>query len=358
MQNKLEIFSNSELGSVRVVMKDGEPHFVAKDVCDILGLKDVSMSLQKLDNDEKLIQKLFVSGQNRDTWTINESGLYSLILRSNKPQAKKFKKWVTGEVLPTIRKLKNELEKIVINPTNKGFVYYADDIPKTNSLILSRVFDKQHKNVLRAIKNTIDNLQDIEGGKEFNKLNFEPVNYLDNKGEQRIMYEMTEQGFSYVALGFTGKKADKFKLKFINEFFRMRENLIKTMKAELVRNVLPQINRDRQFVYVFKNPLTNYVKIGITNNIDKRQAQLETGAGVKLELIYNSVITTNARDIERLAHEYFKDHNVFGEWFDVDSNIVVDFLQKQEYVLRTDFSEIDVIDKIINKQIKGEQNAK
>ena len=121
MQNILEIFSNSELGNVRVIVKDGEPFFVAKDVCDILGLKDVSMSLQKLDNDEKLIQKLFVSGQNRDTWTINESGLYSLILRSNKPQAKQFKKWVTGEVLPTIRKhgaylTDSKIEEVLTDP--------------------------------------------------------------------------------------------------------------------------------------------------------------------------------------------------------------------------------------------------
>jgi anti-repressor protein len=121
MENKLEIFNNSELGNVRVIVKDGEPFFVAKDVCDILGLKDVSMSLQKLDNDEKLIQKLFVSGQNRDTWTINESGLYSLILRSNKPQAKQFKKWVTGEVLPTIRKhgaylTDSKIEEVLTDP--------------------------------------------------------------------------------------------------------------------------------------------------------------------------------------------------------------------------------------------------
>jgi Rha family phage regulatory protein len=357
MENKLEIFSNSELGSVRIIMIEDEPHFVAKDVCEILGIKDHTTSIRSLREKKEgvvLMHPLQTNGGTQNINILTEQGLYLLITQSRKPIAVEFQLWVTGEVLPTIRKLKSELEKIVTSPTNKGFVYYKDNTPKTNSLILSNAFDKQHKNVLRAIKNTIDNLQNIEGGKEFNQLNFEPVSYLDDKGEQRTMYEMTEQGFSYVALGFTGKKADKFKLKFINEFFRMRENLIKTMKAELVRNVLPQTNRDRQFVYVFKNPLTNYVKIGITNNIDKRQAQLETGAGVKLELIYNSVITTNARDIERLAHEYFKDYNIFGEWFDVDSNVVIDFLQKQEYVLRTDFSEIDVIDKIINKQIKGE----
>jgi len=82
----------------------GNPWFFAKDACDILELSDVSMSLQKLDDDEKLIQKLFVSGQMRDTWTVNESGLYTLIFRSNKPEAKKFRRWVTHEVLPALRR--------------------------------------------------------------------------------------------------------------------------------------------------------------------------------------------------------------------------------------------------------------
>jgi len=72
---------------VRIVMVDNVPWFVAKDVCAVLELSDVSMSVSKLDDDEKLIQKIFVSGQNRDVVVVNESGLYTLILRSNKPEA-------------------------------------------------------------------------------------------------------------------------------------------------------------------------------------------------------------------------------------------------------------------------------
>jgi prophage antirepressor-like protein len=94
--------------------------FVAKDVCDALGIANVSQACANLDDDEKLVYVLHISGQNREGNTIcktdsiprgnpnllcvNESGLYALILRSNKPQAKPFRKWVTGEVLPTIRK--------------------------------------------------------------------------------------------------------------------------------------------------------------------------------------------------------------------------------------------------------------
>ena len=89
---------------VRTVVIDGMPWFVAKDVCEVLELSDVSMSVAKLDDDEKLVQKLFVSGQNRDMIIVNESGLYTLILRSNKPEAKRFRKWVTSEVLPSINR--------------------------------------------------------------------------------------------------------------------------------------------------------------------------------------------------------------------------------------------------------------
>lgn len=100
----LEIFKKDEFGEIRVVDMNNEPWFVAKDICDSLNLLNVTDSLKRLDDDEKLISKLSMSGQNRDVWVINESGLYSLVLSSNKLEAKKFKKWITGEVLPTIRK--------------------------------------------------------------------------------------------------------------------------------------------------------------------------------------------------------------------------------------------------------------
>ncbi len=90
--------------ALRVIDHDGEPWFVAKDVCDVLGYRDPYAGTRTLDDDEKLLHTLCVAGQTRETSIINESGLYSLVLRSNKPDAKAFKKWVTSEVLPSIRK--------------------------------------------------------------------------------------------------------------------------------------------------------------------------------------------------------------------------------------------------------------
>lgn len=85
-------------------MIDSDPWFVAKDVCDILDMSDTEVALRKLDDDEKLTRKIYGSGQNRKMICISESGLYALIMRSNKPEAKSFRKWVTSEVLPTLRK--------------------------------------------------------------------------------------------------------------------------------------------------------------------------------------------------------------------------------------------------------------
>lgn len=93
-----------EQKQIRFVGTADDPWWVAKDICDVLEISDTSQAVNSLDEDEKLTRTIYASGQNRSMWCVNESGLYSLILRSRKPQAKRFKKWVTSEVLPAIRK--------------------------------------------------------------------------------------------------------------------------------------------------------------------------------------------------------------------------------------------------------------
>mgnify|MGYP000926339294 CR=1 FL=1 len=105
MANEVQIFENAEFGKVRTIVKDGEPYFVGKDVADILGYADTNQAIRNhVDDDDKLTRRFNGSGQNREMVIINESGLYSLILSSKLPAAKKFKRWVTSEVLPAIRK--------------------------------------------------------------------------------------------------------------------------------------------------------------------------------------------------------------------------------------------------------------
>ena len=104
MENKLQLF-NFENQQVRTLPGDEEPYFVGKDVATILGYKNGSRDINThVDEEDKLRYQISTAGQMRDQILINESGLYSLILSSKLPNAKKFKRWVTSEVLPAIRK--------------------------------------------------------------------------------------------------------------------------------------------------------------------------------------------------------------------------------------------------------------
>ena len=106
MANEVQIFENAEFGTVRTIIKDGEPYFVGKDIAAILGYAAERNAIAThVDEEDKLTHRFSASGQNREMVIINESGLYSLILSSKLPAAKKFKRWVTSEVLPSIRKM-------------------------------------------------------------------------------------------------------------------------------------------------------------------------------------------------------------------------------------------------------------
>lgn len=109
MENNIQVFNNEEFGQVRTVAIDNEPWFVGKDVAVALGYTDINHSiLDHVDEEDRTNSK--TQGQNdpefgqRGTWLINESGLYSLVMSSKLATAKRFKRWVTGEVLPAIRK--------------------------------------------------------------------------------------------------------------------------------------------------------------------------------------------------------------------------------------------------------------
>jgi prophage antirepressor-like protein len=137
----LTLFTSKEVFKVRIVMRDGEPWFVAKDVCDILGLANVTRALESLDDDEKitlesgefsgvtLTNSKGHSGEGgaRFLNIVSEPGLYRLIFKSRKPVAKAFKRWVTHEVLPSIRKTGSYIvpgrvyPKAVIDTAGKTF---------------------------------------------------------------------------------------------------------------------------------------------------------------------------------------------------------------------------------------------
>ena len=105
MSNEIKIFENEEFGSVRTLEINGKPYFVGKDVADILGYQNGSRDINRhVDEDDREKVMIFDGNQDKVSIIINESGLYSLILSSKMPTAKKFKHWVTSDVLPAIRK--------------------------------------------------------------------------------------------------------------------------------------------------------------------------------------------------------------------------------------------------------------
>ena len=121
MDNKLVTFENAAFGKIRTLTIDGEPWFVAADVCKALELGNPSMTVERLDADEKGISSIDTLGGKQRMAIINEPGLYSVILCSRKPEAKAFKRWITHEVIPAIRKYggymtKSLLEQVLENP--------------------------------------------------------------------------------------------------------------------------------------------------------------------------------------------------------------------------------------------------
>jgi anti-repressor protein len=114
MNELTQVFEGKQ---VRIIEQEGDPWFVLKDVCDVLGLTNPSIVADRLDIDER---SKFNLGRQGDGTIVNESGLYSVILRSDKPEAKRFRKWITSDVLPAIRKRGGYLSPAVdfTNPDN------------------------------------------------------------------------------------------------------------------------------------------------------------------------------------------------------------------------------------------------
>ena len=175
--NELKLFENEEFGKVRVLEIENEPWFVAKDVCDILELSNPSVALKNLDEDERT---KFNLGRQGNTNLINESGLYALVVRSRKPEAKKFRKWITSEVLPSIR---------------KHGVYMTDNI-------LNQVLDNPDFliGLLTNLKEEKEKRQKLEKEKEENKPLVDFATRILDKGENILVREVakiaSDEGYS------------------------------------------------------------------------------------------------------------------------------------------------------------------
>ena len=178
MNGEVEIFHNEEFGQIRTVNIDGEPWFVAKDVCDILGVKNTTQSMQQLEDFERA---MFNIGRQGEANIISESGFYALVLRSRKPIAKPYRIWVTSEVLPSIRKTGS----YTANPSNKMElmlddmkVVYAqinnmEDLLAEQNEKLDRVVDnltlstRQQQKIYKVAKDRVNHLLGGAHSKEY-----------------------------------------------------------------------------------------------------------------------------------------------------------------------------------------------
>lgn len=205
----ITIFNNEEFGNVRTYMIKGEPWFIGKDIATILNYTNTAKAIRDhVDNDDKLTERIVLSGQNRDVIFINESGFYSLILSSKMPNAKKFKRWVTSEVLPSLRKTgtytvmatqPNTTSSIIVQPTSDI------ELPKaTNTWYLKNrkrlrelcdLMNIERRTLYHLILTEIGNTIDIEQSKSIYTRDhgFPPEFIMDVVGYFTKMQEIADE---------------------------------------------------------------------------------------------------------------------------------------------------------------------
>lgn len=145
MSNNIEVFNNSQFGNIRAFAdENGEPWFVAADVARVLGYDHTPHATRLLDDDEKGVHKVDTLGGTQEMTMVNESGLYHLVLMSKKPEAKKFRKWVTEEVMPSIRKTGS----YSISKTNMDIAIYSDDPLERGKAIVAMLEEERAKQAL------------------------------------------------------------------------------------------------------------------------------------------------------------------------------------------------------------------
>ena len=238
--------------------------------------------------------------------------------------------------------IQNKAEKIIKAVENVeykgnigGIVFSRCGVGYTSSRLIARKFGKRHADVIRAVESLINQEEKDEVVISFNQRNFALVEYMGENGETRKAYELTEQGFAFVALGFTGEKARRFKVEFINAFFAMREAMQKRFTAEIARSVLPETIAKRQFVYIISNDENSFVKIGVAKDVEKRLKQLQTGSWSTLSVRYKSMVCSNAFSIEKAVHSKVSADRVRGEWYDIAVDEAIRLIEEENVSLET-----------------------
>lgn len=153
----LQIFNNDRFGQVRIVPVEGELMFVAKDVCDCLEITKHRDAISRLDSDERGSVKLDTPGGKQDVAAINEYGLYNLVLSSRKPEAKEFKRWITHDVIPSIRKT-GSYSLAVPKSLPEALRAYANEVESHNATKTIVAQQEQQIAEFKPVKDYVDKI--------------------------------------------------------------------------------------------------------------------------------------------------------------------------------------------------------
>lgn len=239
--NELQIFNNAMFGNVRIILQDNEPWFVAKDICDCLEINNSRQALSRLDDDEKnsVILNDGTAG-NPEKSIVNEYGLYSLVLSSRKPEAKEFKRWITHDVLPALRKT-GSYSMNIPQTLPEALRAYADEVEQHNKT--KALVEAQRPKVLFAdAVSTSDT--DILIGDLAKLLNQNGHNIGQNRLFERLRkegYLISRKGNSYNT---PTQKAMELGL------FRIKETAITHADGRTTINKTPKVTGKGQLYFI------------------------------------------------------------------------------------------------------------
>lgn len=253
--NNIQLFNNEKFGEIRCIVKDKEPWFVANDICIALHIKNNRDAISRLDDDEKDVGLIDTLGGEQNCTIINEAGLYSLVLSSRKPEAKEFKRWVTHDILPTIRKhgiyaTDDTLDKIVNNPDfgirlltelkterekskqlqsqiekDKPKVLFAESVESSvNSVLVSDLATILKQNNINTGQNRLfkwlrDNGYLIKGGTSKNL----PTQYSLNLGLFEVREKTVTDRYGNYRTVFTSMVTGKGQTYFVKKFLKEKQ---------------------------------------------------------------------------------------------------------------------------------------
>lgn len=304
--NDLKIFTNEQFGSVRTVIKDSEPWFVAADVCKALEISNNRDALSRLDADEKSMFKIETSGGPQNMLAVCESGLYALILGSRKKEAHQFRRWVTKEVLPQIRKnlaMKSENALIDEKEEERRIIPFP-----------RKIYNKKRLKMEYA--------QRFDGSLNNPFLNCEFGNaIIEATAENQVMgaYLMNDNIILQMILDIKKGLEPNFKIYTRQDYGRIKEECYPIEYAG--------------YVYVIE--YGDYIKIGQSRNpynrITQLRMQAENYGTCKLGRVAVSIPCSNYENIEKLLHEFWSEFRKEStELFDIPFDFFMDEVESHK----------------------------